>query len=102
MIGDFYEVVVDMTPKEPMTFRVAARKAGRRVRSLRDRRGLVIEERTRTDELVRDAVFMPERVIACVLHLALEPEEAPRRRGKAGSQMDWTAQHESPALEATG
>lgn len=77
MKGDVVEVVVD-TGGSVQTYRIEARKAGRRVEVSTARGVVEVSEVTRTGRAVRSGRFMAARVVAMVEHPA-EPTTGGRR-----------------------
>jgi hypothetical protein len=67
MRGDQVEIVVD-TGAAPLTYRVAATRAGRRVETSIARGVVEVAEVTRGGTVVRTARFMASRVLALVEH----------------------------------
>ncbi|HEY8472520.1 MAG TPA: hypothetical protein VIL37_07765 [Natronosporangium sp.] len=81
MKGDQVEIVVD-AGAQPLTYRVAATRAGRRVETSIGRGVVEVAEVTRGGTVVRTARFMASRVLALVEH------PVPRRTEADGSRPD--------------
>lgn len=72
MKGDRVEIVVDAGPA-PLTYHVAATRAGRRVEVTIGRGVVEVSEVTRGGTVVRTARFLANRVVALVEHPAPRP-----------------------------
>jgi hypothetical protein len=66
--GDRVEIVVDAGGGSPLTYEVAATRAGRRVETSIGRGVVEVAEVTRGGTVVRTARFMSSRVLALVEH----------------------------------
>lgn len=83
MKGDRVEIVVD-TGGAPLTYQVAATRAGRRVETSIGRGVVEVAEVTRGGTVVRTARFMASRVLALVEHpVPRNPPDRPDGRPSA-------------------
>lgn len=80
MKGDRVEIVVDGGGSSPLTYVVAATRAGRRVEVSIGRGVVEVAEVTRGGTVVRTARFMSSRVLALVEHPVPrgEPGDTPK------------------------